>query len=67
MTFSWAVTHGYLLGLPVNLWVVLHKPGEAEDDILPSEIGDWKCGPLQVTIEVEDHIYNLGDGPLYYW
>ena len=55
------------MGLPVNLWVVLLEPGESKDDVLPTKIGDCECGPFGVTIEMEDCIYNLSDGPALIW
>ena len=36
VTFVLTAAHGHLLGLPVDLWVVLLEPGEAQDDILLS-------------------------------
>ena len=63
MTLAQAPTHGHLLGLPVNLWVVLLKAGESEDDILPPKVGDCKCCPLGMAIEVEDCIHNLSNRP----
>ena len=42
VALGWTSAHYYLLGLPVNLWVVLWEPGETEDDVLFSEAGDCK-------------------------
>jgi len=46
MTFVWAATQGHLVSLPVDLWVVLHEPGETEDNVELSEVSDSKRGSL---------------------
>ena len=46
VTLLWSSVHGHLASLPVDLWVMLCKPGEAEDDVMLSEVHDSVCGPL---------------------
>ena len=67
VTFVWTAAHGHLLGLPVDLWVVLLEPGEAQDDILLSQAGDCEGGAFRVVIESEDCIHNLHNGARFIW
>ena len=67
MALARAPTHGHLLGLPIDLWVVLFEPGESEDDVLPAKVGNRECCPLGMAIEVEDCIHNLGNRPALIW
>ena len=55
------------MSLPVDLWVVLCKPGESKDDVLLPEVNDSECGPLQVAINTQDCINDLGYGPVFIW
>ena len=59
MVTSWA--------LPVDLWVVLLEPGEAQDDILLSKAGDCKGGAFRVVIELEDCIHYLHNRTPFIW
>ena len=51
VAFVWTAAHGHFLGLPVYLWVVFLKPGEAKDDILLSQDSDCKGGAFGVVVE----------------
>ena len=65
--FVWTAAHSHLLGLPVDLWVVLLEPGEAQDDILLSQAGDCEGGVFRVVIESEDCIHNLRNRARFIW
>ena len=44
-----ALVHMYLSSLPIDLWVVVLKPGVAEDHALLSETGDSKERSFRVS------------------
>ena len=46
VTLLQTLAHGHLASSPVDLRVMLCKPGEAEDDVMFSEVCDSEHGPL---------------------
>jgi len=56
-----ALVHLYFSGLPIDLQVVVLKPGIAEDHALLSEAGEGKEHPFRVGFVTEDYIYNFRD------
>ena len=46
VTLLQTLAHGHLASLPVDLWVMLCKPGEAEDNVMFSKVRDSERGPL---------------------
>ncbi|KAJ8689054.1 hypothetical protein PTI98_013117 [Pleurotus ostreatus] len=59
--------HGHLLCLPVNLGVVLPKPGVSEDDVLPSDVSDCEKHPFRVILEPEYKVHDFGDRSVLIW
>jgi hypothetical protein len=57
--------HLNLLHLPVNLGVVLAKPGEAEDHALLAQQGDCKLGSLCMAFVAQYDICDLGDSACF--
>src|SRR3981189_3135430 len=53
--------HPDLFRLPVDLGVVLAKPGEAEDHALLASRGDCELGPLGMAFVAQDNVCGLGD------
>jgi len=53
--------HLHFSGLPIDLWVVVLKPGITEDHVLPSEAGDSEEHPFRVGFVTENHVYYFRD------
>ena len=49
----------HLLGLPVNLWVVLLKPGVPQDDVPLAKTRDCKECPLGMLLVLQDEVNHL--------
>src|SRR3981189_330392 len=60
-----ASRHPNLLRLPVDLGVVLAKPGESEDHGLLAQRGDCELGSLCMTIVAQHDIGDFGDGACF--
>jgi len=56
-----ALVHLYFSGLPIDLRVVVLKPGITEDHVLLPEAGDSKERSFGVGFVAEDYVYNFGD------
>ena len=56
-----ASVHLYFSGLPIDLRVVVLKPGITEDHALLSEVRDSEERSFGVGFVVEDYIYNFRD------
>ena len=46
----------HLLGLPVNLWVVLPKPGVYQDDVPFAKTHDHKECPFGMSLVLQDEV-----------
>src|SRR3981189_1954413 len=57
--------HPNLLCLPVDLGVVLAKPGEAKDHTLLAQRGDCELGSLCMAFVAQYDICDFGDGPCF--
>ena len=57
-----APAHFDVLGIPVDLWVVLLKPGVPEDELLLAESGHSKLDLFAVALVMQDHIDDILDG-----
>ena len=55
------MVHLYFSSLPIDLQVVILKPGIAEDHTLLSEAGDGKKRSFRVGLVMEDYIHNFRD------
>jgi len=60
-TSRWASVHLDFSGLPIDLQIVVLKPGIAEDHALLSEARDSEECPFGVGLVVEDYIYHFGN------
>src|SRR3981189_3216008 len=60
-----ASRHPNLLRLPVDLGVVLAKPGKTEDHGLLAQRGDYELGSLCMTIVAQHNIGDFGDGACF--
>src|SRR3981189_43217 len=60
-----ASKHPTLFHLPVDLGVVLAKPGKTEDHGLLAQRGDCKLGSLCMTIVAQHNIGDFGDGACF--
>jgi len=56
-----ASVHLHFSGLPIDLWVVVLKPGITKDHTLPSEAVDSEECPFGVGFVMEDYIHHFGD------
>jgi len=56
-----ASVHLYFSGLPINLQVVVLKPGVAKDHALLFKTEDGKKHPFRVSFVTEDYIHHFGD------
>src|SRR3981189_1458719 len=57
--------HPNLFRLPVDLGVVLAKPGETEDHALLAQRGDCELGSLCMAFVAQYDICDFGDGPCF--
>jgi len=55
------LVHLHFSGLPIDLRIVVLKPGITEDHVLPSEAGDSEEHPFGVGFVTENHIYHFRD------
>jgi len=53
--------HLHFSGLPIDLWVVVLKPGITEDHALPSEAGNSEKHPFGVGFVMKNHVYHFRD------
>jgi len=53
--------HLHFSGLPIDLWVVVLKPGVTEDHVLPAEAGDSEERPFGVDFVTKNHVYHFRD------
>jgi len=56
-----ALVHLHFSGLPIDLWVVVLKPGITEDYVLPSKARDSKKRPFRVGFVTENYVYHFRD------
>ena len=61
VAFVWTPTHHYLLGLPVNLWVMLLEPSKSKDDVLFPKVGDCKGRAFHMSIILENCVNDFCD------
>ena len=61
VAFVWTPTHHYLLGLPVNLWVMLLEPSKSEDDVLFPKVSDCKGCAFHMSVIPENCVNNFHD------
>ena len=58
---SRALCEFHLSGLPINLGIVLAKPGVPQDEVPVAEIGDREQDLLTVPLVLEDQVYYFGN------
>ena len=61
VAFVWTLTHHYLPGLPVNLWVMLLEPSKSEDDVLFPEVSDCEGHVFHMSIIPENCVNDFHD------
>src|SRR3981189_2671612 len=64
-TLRWASRNPDLLRLPVDLGVVLAKPGKTEDHGLLAQRGDCELSSLCIAFVAQYDVCNFGDGPCF--
>src|SRR5882757_9644831 len=57
--------HLNLTRSPIDLQVVLTKPGVSQDHVLVAKAGYSKVSTFSVVSVPENHVYHLGDGPRF--
>ena len=60
-TLRRASVYLHFSGLPIDLQVVVLKPGITKDHVLPSEAGDSEEHPFGVGFVTEDYVYHFRD------
>jgi len=60
-TLRRASVYLHFSGLPIDLQVMVLKPGITKDHVLPSEAGDSEEHPFGVGFVTEDYVYHFRD------
>ena len=60
-TVIWALCQFDFACAPVDVGVVLHKPGVSQDDCLMANARDIEFGPALVTLVLDNEIDCFGD------
>jgi len=61
LTLEGALVHLYFSSLPIDLWVVILKPGIAKDHALLSKARDSKECPFRIGFVAKNYIYYFRD------
>ena len=61
VAFVWTLTHHYLPGLPVNLWVMLLEPSKSKDDVLFPKVSDCEGRAFRMSIIPENCVNDFRD------
>ena len=61
VAFVWTPTHHYLLGLPVNLWVMSLGSSKSKDDVLFPEVSDCEGRAFRMSIILENCVNDFRD------
>ena len=57
----WAPCHLDFAGSPVYLWIMISQPGDAQDQVLPSEAGYCEQGTFRMFFVANDELYYFRD------
>jgi len=62
---TWTPGHLNLTRTPVDLRVVLTKPGVSQYDVLVAKTGYSEVSTFSVVLVLENRVYHLTDGPRF--
>jgi hypothetical protein len=62
---TWTLGHLNFTHTPIDLWVVLIKPGVSQYHVLVAKTGYRKLSTFCVVLVLENNLYHLTDGPCF--